>query len=360
MKLRNIVLATLAIMAMSASAQSTTKLTASKANDFGIAYCLPQTVFDIVIETQFSQKQPGEFSNYANRYLNATNAIIDQEFASDIVSINVIPRGVPDENNRWMMEFKGSGLTYVMLDEAGVPIAINTEDINMAELPVLPTAHKAVPTPLETPEAKQAITQEMSMSTSINKRAQLASQRIFELRETRSDLISGNADNTPPDGKSMQLMLDNLAAQEAALNAMFVGTEKTWTDVQTLTYTPTDTEEKDLIIGRISPTQGLVAADDLSGKPIYLSLEILTTGELPTDANGAPKKAPKDGVAYTLPGSALLTITYNGKVLLSREYEIAQLGKTFFLDPKIFTDKKSPSYVTFNPTTGGISTIGTK
>ena len=64
-------------------------------------------------------------------------------------------------------------------------------------------------------------------------------------------------------------------------------------------------------------------------------------------------------MAYTIPGTARITISYEGRTLLSRDYEIAQLGKTFFLDPKIFTDKKAPSFVIFNPVTGGISEIGT-
>lgn len=348
------------ILTIGASAQRATKLTASKANDFGVAYTLPKTAFDIVIEAELTERQPGEFSNYSMLYLNAANARKAPAYSSTVKSITVVPHGIPDEDNRWMAEFKGSGITYMMIDDAGVPIAINTEDVTAQEKPALPRPQAAAPTPLETEAASQAVTQEMTISTSTNKRAQLAAQRIFELRDIRSDLISGNAENTPPDGRSMQLMLDNLAAQEAALTAMFIGTEKKWTDVHTITYVPTeDNRETREVIARISPVAGIVGADDLSGSPVYLTVKVVSDGEIPKDENGAPKKAPKDGLAYNIPGTMQLTVTYDGQQAFSGQFETAQFGNTFFLDPKIFSDKKKPVFVTFNPTTGGITQIGT-
>lgn len=348
-----------ATMPLVAMAQTTTKLTASKANDYGIAYSLPNTVFDITFETELTVKQPGEFCNYANLYLNANDAITEPEYSAKLKSVTIVPRGVPDNENRWMMEFKGQGMTYVMLDKADVPVAINTENLPDISSETLPQPTKPAPTPLEGDALRHAMTQEMAASTSESKRAFLASQRIYELRQNRSDLISGQAENTPPDGKAMSLALDNLAAQEAALTAMFIGTEKSWTEVETFEFSPDESDVNNLVIARLSQRKGLVDADDLSGAPIYLNLEVLSNGQLPTDANGQPKKEPKGGVAYTIPGTARITISYEGRTLLSRDYEIAQLGKTFFLDPKIFTDKKAPSFMIFNPVTGGITEIGT-
>ena len=361
MKIRSIIALLAIASCINAMAQRATKLTASKANDYGIAYSLPNTVFDIVIEAQLTERNPGEFANYANLYLNAANAITQPQYTASVKSVTVVPRGVPAENNRWLIDFKGSGITYVMLNEAGVPIAINADGVaNESPAATLPKAKKSDPTPLETEAAQYAITQDMIASTSVAKRAQLASQRIFELRETRSDLISGNAENTPPDGESMQLMLSNVAAQEAALNAMFVGTEKTWTDVKTVTYTPTgESEAAPVIIARISPVKGIVGPDDLSGFPVYLNFDVIATGELSTEDGAESKKMPKDGVAYTIPGTAQLTITCDGAQLLSGEYEVAQLGSTYFLDPKLFTDKKKPAFATFNPLTGGLREVGT-
>lgn len=342
-RLATIVLA--AIIATSAYAQRPTK-----ANDYGLAYSLPYTVFDITIESEITERQPGEFSNYSILYLNAENAIKAPTYTASVKSVTVTPRGVPDETNRWLVDFKGS---YIKLDEAGIPLAINTDKVELPEAPVLPKPQPASPTPLETEAATQAITQEMIASTSTNKRAQLAAQRIFELRDIRNDLISGNADNTPPDGQSMQLMLDNLSAQEAALTAMFIGTEKKRTEVHTVTFKPEEAVSRK-IIARVSPISGIVGVDDLSGIPVYVSVDVLSTGKLPTDENGAPKKIPKDGVAYTIPGTIQLTLSFDDSQIHSAEYNTAQFGATAFLDAKLFSDKKNPTMVTFYPTTGGI------
>lgn len=46
-------------------AQTTQKLTATKASEYGLIYNLPSTVFDITIETECTEKQPGEYYKYA-------------------------------------------------------------------------------------------------------------------------------------------------------------------------------------------------------------------------------------------------------------------------------------------------------
>ena len=198
----------------------------------------------------------------------------------------------------------------------------------------------------------------MTLGSSLSKRADLAAQRIFELRENRSDLISGQADNTPPDGKSLQLALDNLSAQEAALTAMFTGTEKKYTTVSTVTFEPDSESISNEIFVRLSPVDGVVDANDLSGAPIYISLDILRQGELPLNEKGEIKTFPKGGLAYNIPGTALVTLTYEGREIVRKEIDLAQLGVTFGLDPKLFTDKKQPSKLQLDPVTGAIILLG--
>ncbi len=38
---------------------------------------------------------------------------------------------------------------------------------------------------------------------------------------------------------------------------------------------------------------------------------------------------------------------------------MAQMGVVFGLEPNLFTDKKEPAYVIFDPTTGAIRELGT-
>jgi len=353
-------IAAASVVFLCAGAQTTTKLEAGKNNEYGLIYSLPRTVLDIVIETETTERVPGEFSNYARRYLNIDDAIRTSSKTATVKSVTIVPRGEADPDNRWTMQFKSGSTPYVILGEANVPLALNTEDIPEEDAVELPVPVAASPTPLETPEARQAVTQEMSQSASTSKRAELAAQRIFELRDTRNDLISGQAENTPPDGRSLQLALDNLSAQEAALTAMFAGTERRYTEVSTITFAPGDEDIKNHVLARLSATEGIVPTDDLSGEPIYLSMQITERGSLPKDDKGEEKKFPKGGVAYNIPGSADIEINFRGNTYAEANVSISQLGVTFGLDPRLFTDKKAPSFLLFNPTTGAIATLGTK
>ena len=203
-----------------ATAQTTQKFTASKSGEYALAYSLPRTAVD------------------ARRYLNIADAITAPSTQLQVKSVVIGTHGEADDSNRWQVQFKSGSTPYMILNESGCMLSLNTDEIADEVAVDLPVPVAAKPTPLEVPAAREAMTQEMIQSSSTSKRAELAAQRIFELREMRSDLISGQADNTPPDGLSLQLALENLSAQEAALTAMFAGTVKTYTPPQWCLMTP--------------------------------------------------------------------------------------------------------------------------
>ncbi len=197
----------------------------------------------------------------------------------------------------------------------------------------------------------------MMQSQSTAKRAELAASALFAIRQTRNDLITGQAEQTPPDGKSLQLMLDNLEAQEQALMAMFVGTTSTWTDVATFNILPEDDINR-MVIARISAIDGIVDANDLSGAPVYLNLKVTQRGQLPLNDKGEELPFPKNGFAYCIPGTAQITVTYDGRAYFDADKEIAQFGVIYGLAPNSFTDRKAPIFVIFDPATGAIATQG--
>lgn len=352
--------AAIGLMSMSASAQTTQKLSASKANEYGLIYTLPQTAIDITLEAEMTKKMPGEFNNYARLHLGIENAVKQPEYSCRLLSAVIGSHGVANPDSKWMIKLKGSGAPYIMLNEDNCLLSINTETVAEPEQLQLPVAQKAAPTPLETEAARQAVTQDMTLSSSRSKKAEIAAQRIFELREARSDLMSGNADNTPPDGKSLQLALDNITAQEAALTAMFAGTTSTSTLVETLSFMPDSNGVSSKVIARLSPVDGFVDPSDLSGEPIYLTVKVTDLGQLPENEKGETKPFPKGGIAYNIPGTARVTITFRGKEIASKTVKIAQLGVEYGLEPSLFTDKKAPSSAIFSPETGALLELGAK
>lgn len=350
-----------ALIPLAANSQTVQKFSASKANEYGIPYSLPNTVLDITVETETVVRKPGEFYKYARRYFNIADPITTESTTVTVKSITIGTHGEANTDDRYLVTFKPGYVPFMMISPEGMPLAINTENKFTPDEVTLPTPVMAEPSPLETPAARQAMSEEIMQSQSTAKRAELAAAQIFALRQSRNDLITGQADQMPPDGKSMELILNNINAQEAALMAMFAGTVQTSTDVATISYTPDGVDDniKRTVIARISPTAGLVDSDDLSGAPLYLSLDVTDRPEMPVDAKGATIEIPRDAFIYNMPGKVDVSVEFDNRTLASASVEMAQYGIRYGLKPNTFTDKKAPAYAIFDPTTGSIVELGT-
>lgn len=347
-----------AAAAMTLQAQTTQKLTASKLNEYGLIYSLPVTVVDVTVEAEKTLRTPGEFRLYSKKYLDI-DPILEPSAEWTVKSVTLTTRGIADEKETYLVQFKSGSAPFMLIADNNCPLAVNDEKAQAAPQPELPVAQPQQPSILELPAAAQAVTQEMLQSSSTAKRAQLAAAKIYELRQSRNDIISGNADQMPGDGEAMKLALDNLQAQEDALTAMFTGTVQTSTAVRTYTYTPSPASGR-TVVARVSVTDGPVDADDLSGMPVYIDMAVKAKGTLPRNEKGEEKKFPKGGLAYRIPGEATVSASFDGNTIATLDADIAQLGIVFGLDPALFTDKKAPAYVIFNPATGAIKELGTK
>lgn len=356
MKLRHIATLALALASTAAmNSQTTQRITAGKANEFGLVYCLPVTELQIVLQASKTVETPGEFYRYSKKYLNI-DPILEPSVRWQLVKAEIYPRAIPNDEETYLAQFKPGANVVMTLTAESLPVAINDADYQPAQ-PEQSTLRstEAEPTILEKPVARQAVTEEMLKSQSSAKRAELAAAKIYEIRQQRSDIISGQVENMPTDGAAMKLALETLAEQEAALTAMFTGTVSTSTEVKSFTCYPTGEKDKEkFVIARLSSLDGIVDADDLSGDPVYLDISVAERGELPVNEKGETKTFPKGGVAYCIPGQANISVTFDGKTMADRKVSMGQLGVVFGMDPKLFYDKKAPNLLHFDPMTGGI------
>lgn len=362
LKFHGILLGSLALVCgLVGNAQTTTKLTADKANEYGLIYYLPKTALEVTLEVRKTVKTPGEFYAYAKKLLGVT-PITKASTSYEVLGGVINPVGVVDEEEQYLVNYKGGSAVTMVVTENSFPLSINDDGyVAPNQQQELPQAQGAQATILETPAAMQAMTEEMLLSKSTAKRAELAAKRIIELRQERRDIAAGNADNMPSDGKALELALKTLDEQEAALTAMFAGTTKTSTEVQT--YDVDLAEDGSLekeILCRLSQTRGLIPAEDLGGDPVYLEVREISRGELPVNEKGIQKTFPKGGVAYRIPGEAVATVEYDGRQVTSRKISVAQLGVVFGLDPTLFNDKKVNRYQHFNPLDGSLKEQGIK
>ena len=145
-------------------------------------------------------------------------------------------------------------------------------------------------------------------------------------------------------------MLDNLNAQEEAMTQMFSGTCNKEERTFTVRLTP-DKELNNEVAFRFSKKLGVVANNDLAGTPFYISLKDLKSVKMPQE--DGKKKKDLDGIAYNVPGQAMVTLTDGKKKLYEGELPITQFGVIEYLAPVLF-NKNSTIKVYFDPNTGGL------
>lgn len=346
------------LLPLAIHAQTTQKLTAGKSNEYGLVYTLPLTAVDVTLCAEITEETPGEFYNYARRYLGITDAVTESKRTAVLTQAQVSTHGVPDAQNRWLVQFKNGSNPYMVLTSDGIPLSINGE--SQVE-PSPDTTWGITPLRGDNPEAlaraaRQAVTAEMARSSSVPKRAELAAQRIFELREMRSDLLSGQADNMPADGAALELALRTLQEQEDALTAMFSGTRRVLSATAKVSVTPDSTafDAPAVTIARLNNVNGFTTPDDLSGAPVTMELRLVESGKLPVNDRGEAKSFPRGGLAYTIPGTADVIIKFNGNETGRTRLTFSQIGAVFGLNPSLFTDKREPSMATFDPATGAL------
>lgn len=197
---------------------------------------------------------------------------------------------------------------------------------------------------------REFLTEEILMASSTAKMAELVAKEIYNIRESKNALLRGQADNMPSDGAQLKIMLDNLNAQEEAMTQMFSGTCNKEERTFTVRLTP-DKEFNNEVAFRFSKKLGVVANNDLAGTPFYISLKDLKSVKIPQEDD--KKKKDLDGIAYNVPGQAMVTLTDGKKKLYEGELPITQFGVIEYLAPVLF-NKNSTIKVYFDPNTGGL------
>lgn len=327
----------------------------------GVNYYLPQTALRVTVVAEKQETTPGELNKYAFRYLRLKEVPTAPSTSWEIKSITLEPYGVPDPQKAYNIKVKSKTVApLVSLTRDGILLAINTEAEEQA-LPDLPLSVPA-PAPLN---PKQYMNQEMLSAGSTTKLAELCAQEIYDIRDSRNALVRGEADNTPKDGEQLRLMLTQLDTQVQALEQLFSGSKRTSTEVFSFTYLPTQETEKDVLF-RFSNRLGVVDKDDLSGQPVYISVQ--GTGNLPTRAEATSNEGKKaqaflskkenieKGIFYNMAARESIRVFDLNQTYTELQCSMGQFGYTELLSAVLF-DKMVTTRVTFHQENGGIKKL---
>lgn len=319
----------------------------------GITYFLPQTNIRVVVTATKKHYVPGEFCEYAGRFLRLNNVTQVAYDEWDITGVKLYTYGTADKSNAYSIKLKSkTSAPYVQLSNDGRLLSVNAQTSQSdAELPsasVTKSTEKVI-------NGADFKTEDILSAGSTAKMAELTANEIYDIRENRSLLTKGQADFMPKDGEQLKLMLASLDTQEEGLLQLFQGSSTTDTYVFTFDLTPTKDVEKQVIFN-FSKYLGVVDADDPAGKPVYFSLKDMKT--LPAAAIVEDDKKTKEveDLRYIVPSRARMSVFTDEREYVAQTFPMAQFGRVEHLGGELF-NKKNTTHVQLSPVTGGISKI---
>ena len=333
------------------------KMSATKSTDYGVEYFLPKTVLTVSVEYSKITRKAGLYAKYAGKFLGLDEKSVISEDLSyyHLDKINVGSKGIPDKKESYLVEFKAKTTApFVYLTEDGLICTINAgyempefvpQNVETGNVEKLPAVN-----------VQSLFTEEYLRAGSTLKMAEVAAKQIYKLRESRNDMLTGDAENAPRDGEGMKLVLATLEAQEKAMVELFTGTVSVEKFDSGFEVEPVSDLGKEVLF-RFSKHSGLVDANDLSGNPVYIN--VIKTDEGDGYVEPDPKKKAKEpeSIVYNVPGKASVEIFYGLNSLYKNTVQITQFGKKQILATSLFDDKKAPVKVYFYPGTGAIKQI---
>jgi len=329
----------------------------------GVIYSLPQTGIRIHIKATRERFVHGPFQMYAQKMLGIDNApAADADrWNLDEMRLETFSQPDPDQVHKAL----GQAAQLVSLTESGILTGINS----------------GVKTPESTIETQSFLTKDLQnrvsftdlsiwsfysptdstksfkmVSKNIDQKAAEAAETIFNLRNSRFALLT-NADDEPlPDGKSFEVMREELAKMEENYLALFIGKSSKQSYEFSFDFVPGEKTTKGEVFFRFSEDRGVLPKADLSGRPIVIEItkdDNLAAKQSALSPSANPE-AGKSGLYYRIPGMSEIRILDGSKQLAGARAPIAQFGTT----APVPEDLLDGSYkIEFFPSTGVVKSI---
>lgn len=303
-----------------------------------LAYALPQTVITLEVEAVQENFYAGPYARYASKYLGS-EARLEDQVSCQVTSVKLTPYVEADQSSRYTVNPGKSMPAFLSLTAQGLIASgdgISGKDVQwrFAAPSRGDFSDKAVDSNLtsasatlyrnvkgESAYSRVAVQQQMVVEKSLETRAKEAADMIFKLRRKRVDIITGDTDATYS-GEAMASAIEELSRLEKEYMTMFYGYSELRTQKMSYDVVPSSGNQKQMYIAfRISDKDGLVAADNMSGKPYVLEL---VPQEISAPSGASQGKGPQ--VYYRVPAVCSAKLSDGVNVILQTRIPVYQLG----------------------------------
>jgi len=329
----------------------------------GVIYSLPQTGIRVYIKATRERFVNGPFYQYAPKMLGIENApsASSDRWNMDEMRIEAFSEPDPDQVHKAL----GQAAQLVSLTESGILAGINTT-VQVKESCILTQQFLTKNLDNQVKFTDMSIwsyfpqsdsTKSFKMvSGNIEQKAAEAAETIFNLRNSRFNLLTNANDEPLPDGKSFEVMAEELGKMEENYLSLFIGKSSKQTYNFSFEYIPGSKTMKGEVFFRFSEDRGVLPKSDLSGRPIVIEVnksEDLASKQSVLSSSENPE-AGKSGIFYRMPGMAEIRILDGSTQLAGARVPIAQFGTTAPIPENLLDGNYK---LEFYPNTGAIKSI---
>lgn len=334
----------------------------------GITYALPRTGLKVHVKAVRKVFQPGPYAAYAEQLLGINN--VNNRASSNWLISEVSMETFSEPDPEQVYKAMGDGAFMLSLAANGCLAGVNTSGEAMQ--PKISPSNKTYQKPdsdddfsfdyfTDTPSylPGDSINNFRPTKVSIEQKATQAAQRILDCRMNQYDLAALMMDGEHPDGKAYAVSLAELKRIEKNYIKLFVGRTTYKKETYSFDYVPSSKPDKAEVVFRISNENGVVSANDLSGKPVLIEFELAKglNESYRLNASSENPTAGQKGVYYRMPGMATAKIIYDMNVIATMRTSIAQFGVVAPLPDKLLN---GAYVVKMHPETGAIQSVNPK
>ncbi|MDR2126560.1 MAG: DUF4831 family protein [Prevotellaceae bacterium] len=311
-----------------------------------VVYALPKTSIKIKIETEKETFVAGPYAQYAEKYLGIEVDMQNHENYS-IRKIEMMPFKEADANTLYTINFgkmKNARANFLDLSAEGLLFLGNykyegnlssrfassadsqTKFLNAGTSSNY-TLEKTVyygTMKTDTGMVQVPIERWQKTGKNIETKAAEFAELINTLRKKRIEIVTGESDFT---GEGLTAVLAEIRNMETEYIYLFTGKSTKTTEVHFFEVIPNAAQmQQSYIAFRFSEKQGLTPANNVSGRPIMLTLEKESSFYADAETDTDAKKNKIDLLYYRVPRIAKVSLLDGTNVLLQDRFPVYQFG----------------------------------
>ncbi|MCT4613856.1 MAG: DUF4831 family protein [Marinifilaceae bacterium] len=340
-----------------------------------INYNLPKNSIELKVKLKTKIQKSGKYARFAKKYLDLDIKAQTTSKKHQLISIDMNLNTHPDYYHNYKLEIPTEHKCVIGMTSDGILESFNLKNSNKknidqnstyifskskfadnkyGEFTISNVLKKQNDTIMKVVETDSSFHRVPVLKTNYLKKteeekAQEAAHQIFKLRKRRFKILTANYDKLPPDGKSYEIIVKELAELEKKYLSLFIGESYSITKEHTFIYKPKK-GEKSKVLFYFSENNGITKTGVSGSTAIKLDITPIALSNLESETH--PELTESQQLYYKIPETAECNLYFGTDNIISKHYIISQLGKlaSYSLEGLL----KNKVQIKLSPKTGGI------